>query len=80
MLVVFTAFLSYKNCLQLHVFCIVYIYTCTCNVLHMHSQSVDTFFIITVTDFVTLSLVMKVIKFNHNSIVHIIIIYVKGQN
>ena len=44
----------------------------------MHSQSVDTFFIITVTDFVTLSLVMKVI--NHNSIVHIIIIYVKGQN
>lgn len=54
----------------------VYTCTCTCNVLHMHSQSVDTFFIITVTDFVTSSLVMKVI--NHNSIVHIA--YVKGQN
>ena len=42
----------------------------------MLSQYINNTFFITVTDFVTLSVVMKAI--NHNSIVHII--YVKGQN
>lgn len=51
-------------------------YIRTCNVLHMLSQYTNDTFFITVTDFVTLSVVMKAI--NHNSIVHII--YVKGQN
>ena len=42
----------------------------------MLSQYTNDTFFITVTDFVTLSVVMKAI--NHNSVVHII--YVKGQN